>query len=74
MAREEVRERAAGGKDLREEARFLRIRFWWPNEVARGRGGFWAMILVVNRGMVERKFWETAWEKVELAGLPKARC
>ena len=72
-AREEVRERAAGGKVLREEARFLRIRFWWPKEVARGRGGLWAINFVVKRGMVERKFWETAWEKVELAGLPKAR-
>ena len=58
---------------MREEARFLRMRFWWPKEVARGRGGLWAINFVVKRGMVERKFWETAWEKVELAGLPKAR-
>ena len=54
VAREEVRERAAGGKDLREEARSLRVRFWWPNEVARGRGGLWAINFVVKRGVVDR--------------------
>ena len=58
---------------MREEARFWRMRFWWPREVSIVRGGLRERRVVVRRGMEDRKPRRIALERVEMAGEPKQR-